>query len=59
MYIEVSGDRLFPSTIDPVCCMNILSNEDDTKAKEPVMFSSGDRYTVSVNSDSLGVSVLP
>jgi hypothetical protein len=59
LYIEISGDKVFPSTIEPVCCTKILSKEDEINAKEPVIFSSGDKYTLSENSESFGVSVFP
>ena len=37
----------------------MLSNEEDTNAKELVICSSGDKYTLSENVDSFGASVLP
>ena len=55
----MSGDKALPSTIEPVYCTNILSNDEETKAKELVIFSSGDKYTLSEKEDSLGASLLP
>ena len=38
----------------------LFSNEDETKAKELVIFSSGDKYTLSENEELiLGASVFP
>ena len=47
------------ASIEEMQAEEIQSNEEDTNARELVMCSSGDRYTLSENVDSLGASVFP